>query len=82
MTQINLSAAHLAAQMQSTQRTAPRPVTLGDFAELATKALSPKPPTTLPVQPAAVAPAEPPRANASAEPQRPQRPGTLLDIRV
>jgi hypothetical protein len=79
MTQINPTAAHIAAQSQATR--APRPMTLGDFAELATKALAPKP-TTLPVQPVPVPSAETPRTNASTEPQRPPRPGTLLDIRV
>lgn len=82
MTQINLSAAHLAAQTQAAQRAAPRPMTVGDFAELATKALSPKATTTFAVQPSAAAPAEPARTSVSTEPQRAQRPGTLLDIRV
>jgi hypothetical protein len=81
MAQINLTAAHIAAQTQP-PRSAPRPMTVGDFAELATKMLSPKPMTTMPVQPAAVAPVEAPAAPASQEPQRPPRPGSRLDIRV
>lgn len=79
MTQINLQTAQLAAQ---TARTSPRPMTVGDFAELATKMLSPKPTTTAPVTPQAVAPVEAPRATQSHEPQRPPRPGSKLDIRV